>query len=78
MHVNAVVSFAAVALQVELAQLLLFVRHDVLVFKLALHSLHKWRTVVSHIGTDHLEAGGQTWWRWVTLMHRPSRKYLQM
>lgn len=39
MHVNAVVSFAAVALQVKLAELLLFVRHDMLVFKLALHPL---------------------------------------
>lgn len=40
-HVDAVLPFAAVSLEVKLAQLLLLVRHDVLVFKLALHPLHK-------------------------------------
>lgn len=47
MHVNAVVSFAAVSLEVKFTQLLLLVWHNVLMLKLALIPLqeqtkHRW------------------------------------
>lgn len=45
-HVNAIISFTAVTLEVKFAKLFFLIRYDELMFKLALFPLHEENTLL--------------------------------
>lgn len=55
MHVNAVISFAAVSLQVKLTEFLFLIRHNQLMFKFALFPLCKHKRQCLSITSDHCD-----------------------
>jgi len=54
-HVNAIISFAAVSLEVKFTEFLLFIRHHMLMFKFALLPLRVEKMKTFHLVKDLLQ-----------------------
>lgn len=85
-HVNAIISFAAVSLEIKFTKFLFLVWHNMLMLKLALVPLQEKKHKTVGCRQDSKGQCSQFFsidlftlkYYCSTLMHRPSRKYLQM